>query len=130
MDEQLPAYYGLPPKVQFCRRCVMSNQRPASAVEFRHTIDSRKKTLAIDGDGVCDACHVADHKQTIDWKAREESLLQLLDQYRSKDGSYDCIVPGSGGKDMRLSGSRAEVQIWHESADDHVAANSVHGIRL
>lgn len=99
MDEQLPAYYGLPPKVQFCRRCVMSNQRPASAVEFRHTIDSRKKTLAIDGDGVCDACHVADHKQTIDWKAREESLLQLLDQYRSKDGSYDCIVPGSGGKD-------------------------------
>ena len=26
-------------------------------------------------------------------------LLDLLDKYRSKDGSYDCIVPGSGGKD-------------------------------
>jgi hypothetical protein len=77
----------------------MSNQRPASAVEFRHTIDSRKKTLAIDSDGICDACRVAEQKQTIDWNSREEQLLQLLDRYRSKDGSYDCLVPGSGGKD-------------------------------
>ena len=89
MDETLPAYYGLPAQVKFCRRCVMSNQRPASAVEFRHTIDSRKQTLAIDSDGVCDACRVADHKQSIDWKAREEALVQLLDKHRSKDGSYD-----------------------------------------
>ena len=47
MDGKLPAYYGLPADVRFCKRCVMSNQRPASAVEFRHTIESRKKTLAI-----------------------------------------------------------------------------------
>jgi hypothetical protein len=26
-------------------------------------------------------------------------LLELLARYRSKDGSYDCIVPVSGGKD-------------------------------
>jgi len=25
--------------------------------------------------------------------------MKLLDKHRSKDGSYDCIVPGSGGKD-------------------------------
>ena len=77
----------------------MSNQRPASAVEFKHTIDSKKTTLNIDSEGVCDACRVAEEKHKIDWKKREEELVKLLDKHRSKDGSYDCIVPGSGGKD-------------------------------
>ncbi len=92
-------YYGLPPEVRFCSRCVMSNQRPASAIEFRHTIQSRKTTIAFDESGLCDACRVAEQKERIDWKVREDELLQLLDQYRRNDGSYDCIVPGSGGKD-------------------------------
>lgn len=95
----LEAYYGLPSEVKFCSRCVMSNQRPNSAIEFRHTIHSRKTTLALDAASVCDACRVADSKNQIDWKTREDELLQLLEQYRSKDGSYDCLVPGSGGKD-------------------------------
>lgn len=99
MPQTPEAYYGLPSEVRFCRRCVMSNQRPASAVEFRHTIDSRKTTLAFDEEGICDACRVAEHKEQIDWRQREEELLQLLDRHRSHDGSYDCIVPGSGGKD-------------------------------
>ena len=29
----------------------------------------------------------------------EKELIKLLDKYRSKDGSHDCLVPGSGGKD-------------------------------
>ena len=99
MASVLEARYGLPAEVRFCSRCVMSNQRPASAVEFRHTIDSKKTTLAIDDENVCDACRVAVEKEQLDWKQREDELLQLLDRYRSKDGSYDCLVPGSGGKD-------------------------------
>ncbi|WP_404304861.1 N-acetyl sugar amidotransferase [Neorhodopirellula lusitana] len=99
MSSTLEAYYGLPPEVKYCNRCVMSNQRPASSIEFRHTIDSKKTTLAFDEEGVCDACRVADSKEAIDWNSREEKLLELLDQHRSTDGSYDCIVPGSGGKD-------------------------------
>ncbi len=91
--------YGLPENVTFCSKCVMSNQRPASAVEFKHTIDSKKTTLHIDKAGVCDACRVAEDKDKINWKTREEELLKLLDKHRSKDGSYDCLVPGSGGKD-------------------------------
>lgn len=98
-DAVREAYYGLPPEVRFCRRCVMSNQRPASAVEFRHTIHSRKTTLAFDENDVCDACRVAEQKERINWQTREDELLRLLDQYRRTDGSYDCIVPGSGGKD-------------------------------
>jgi N-acetyl sugar amidotransferase len=92
-------FYGLPANVTFCTRCVMSNQRPASTAEFKHTKDSKKVTLAIDADGVCDACRTAEQKDRIDWKQREEQLLALLDKYRSRDGNYDCIVPGSGGKD-------------------------------
>lgn len=92
-------YYGLPEEVFYCSRCVMSNQRPTSAVETQHTIDSKKQTMAFDEDGVCDACRANDEKESIHWAQREEELLQLLDQHRSKDGSYDCIVPGSGGKD-------------------------------
>ena len=100
MSSSREAYYGLPENVAFCQRCVMSNQRPASTAEFRHTIDSKKTTLAFDKEGICDACRVAEQKEKlINWQEREKELLQLLDKYRSNDGSYDCLVPGSGGKD-------------------------------
>lgn len=99
MNEQLEAYYGLPSEVKFCTRCVMSNQRPTSSVEFKHTIKSKKKTMNFDEDGVCDACRAAEQKDAIDWGMREEELLKLLDKYRRNDGSYDCLIPGSGGKD-------------------------------
>jgi len=99
LGEKLKAKYGLPEKVIFCKRCVMSNQRPASAVEFKHTIDSKKMTLNIGENGICDACRQAEAKEKIDWGKREKELLQLLDKHRRNDGYYDCIVPGSGGKD-------------------------------
>ena len=91
--------YGLPEEVKFCKRCVMSNQRPASAIEFKHNIHSKKVTMNIDEEGVCDACKHAEEKEKIDWLKREDELLKLLDKYRRNDGYYDCIVPGSGGKD-------------------------------
>ncbi|WP_313264703.1 N-acetyl sugar amidotransferase [Sphingobacterium sp.] len=99
MNQKFETYYGLPSEVKFCKRCVMSNQRPASAVEFKHTKDSKKTTMHFDEDGICDACRTAEQKDKIDWIEREKQLVDLLDQYRSKDGSYDCLVPGSGGKD-------------------------------
>ena len=98
-NSKLEAYYGLPKEVKFCSKCVMSNQRPTSAIEFKHTKDSKKTTLHFDDEDVCDACRTAEVKELIDWNKREEELLKLLDQHRSKDGNYDCLVPGSGGKD-------------------------------
>ncbi len=91
--------YGLPEEVIFCKHCVMSNQRPSSYPEFKHTKDRKTPTLHIDDEGICDACRYAERKEEIDWVAREKELLKLLDKYRRDDGSYDCIVPGSGGKD-------------------------------
>ena len=99
MSKKLETYYGLPEKVKFCKSCVISNQRPASTVEFKHTISSKKTTMNLDDDGLCDACKMAKEKESIDWKEREDQLLQLLDKHRRKDGYYDCLVPGSGGKD-------------------------------
>jgi N-acetyl sugar amidotransferase len=77
----------------------MSNQRPTSAKEFEHNIKSKKQTIAFDKDGICDACRTAEKKDLINWEDREKKLMKLLDKYRSNDGSYDCLVPGSGGKD-------------------------------
>jgi N-acetyl sugar amidotransferase len=99
MDSTLQVKYGLPREVKFCKRCVMSNQRPASAIEFKHSINSQKTTLKIDNEGICDACRHAEEKERIDWEKREDELMRLLDIYRRNDGNYDCIVPGSGGKD-------------------------------
>jgi N-acetyl sugar amidotransferase len=49
---------------------------------------------------VCDACRFAECKKAeIDWAEREAALRDLCDRHRKTDGSYDCIVPGSGGKD-------------------------------
>lgn len=95
----LEAYYGLPQEVKFCTKCCYSNQRPSSELEIKHTKDSKKVTLAFDENGVCDACRFAEKKETINWEERESQLLELLAKHRKNDGSYDCLVPGSGGKD-------------------------------
>lgn len=94
------AFYGLPSEVKFCRRCVISNQRPNSAVEYKHTRDTRKATINFDEHDVCDACNFAERKKnSIDWTERDKQLRDLCDKHRRHDGGYDCLVPGSGGKD-------------------------------
>ena len=77
--------YKLPEKVIFCKECTISNQRPR---------------ITFDTSGVCSACNFAKHKKkTIDWKHRENELKLLLKKHKKNDGSYDVIVPCSGGKD-------------------------------
>ncbi|MEN6348188.1 MAG: N-acetyl sugar amidotransferase [Syntrophomonas sp.] len=99
-DSNLKTFFGLPAEVQFCKKCVMSNQRPNSCMEFKHTYDSKKETIHFGDDGVCDACKASESKfKNIDWVAREQELVELCNRYRRNDGSYDCLVPGSGGKD-------------------------------
>ena len=77
--------YNLPEKVEFCKKCTISNQRPR---------------IKFDNQGICSACHYADTKKNIiDWKKREEELMKLCDRHRKKDGNFDVVVPCSGGKD-------------------------------
>ena len=77
--------YNLPEKVKFCVKCTVSNQRPR---------------ITFNNEGVCSACTFAEFKRTkIDWQAREQELQELCAKFRKNDGSYDVIVPCSGGKD-------------------------------
>ena len=56
MNEDLEAYYGLPNKVQFCKKCVISNQRPNSTVEFKNQKGDKKQSINFNADGLCSAC--------------------------------------------------------------------------
>ncbi|MDP3710339.1 MAG: N-acetyl sugar amidotransferase [bacterium] len=82
LDKQL---ISQPTDVRFCTKCVVSNQRPR---------------ITFNKDGVCSACDYAHRKHyVIDWKKREKELSALCARYRSKNGEFDVVVPGSGGKD-------------------------------
>ena len=91
--------YGLPEEVRFLfDLCCFQ-----SAAEF----DDRTQTWrrykesdhSFDSANKCDACHAANDKNATDWDAREAELVELCDRFRRDDGHYDCLVPGSGGKD-------------------------------
>lgn len=81
-----------PEHVQFCTRCVVSNQRPR---------------IQFDSSGVCSACRYAERKNNgdIDWVQRAAALDALLDKHRRSSG-YDVIVPCSGGKDSAMIAHR------------------------
>jgi N-acetyl sugar amidotransferase len=77
--------YNLPTEVKYCVKCTISNQRPR---------------ITFDEEGVCSACNYAEFKKNkINWTEREKELVTLLDRYRKNDGSFDVLVPSSGGKD-------------------------------
>lgn len=97
---KIDTYYGLPTEVKFCKRCVISNQRPSSTVEFKSQREDKKNVIDFDEEGICSACRYHDQKEKgINWREREEVLWKLCDKFRRGDGRYDVIVPGSGGKD-------------------------------
>lgn len=71
-------------KVFWCSHCLNMSTRPR---------------IAFDEKGRCNACVWSEEKKTLDWNARQQELMGLLDKFRSKNGGFDCIVPCSGGKD-------------------------------
>ena len=104
MDKNLDTFFNLPRQVKFCSICINSNQYPASVPEFQHSVDRKNASYVnFNEKNVCDACSQAIIKTEINWKNREEQLLKLLDKYRRNDGEYDCLVPGSGGKDSAFA---------------------------
>tara|TARA_X000000950_G_C13804210_1_gene614881 strand:+ start:143 stop:1264 length:1122 start_codon:yes stop_codon:yes gene_type:complete len=59
-----------------------------------------KPHLQFNDEGVCDACRLYEEREEVDWNVRKQELSDVLDKYRSKDGSnWDCVIPVSGGKD-------------------------------
>ena len=70
--------------LNWCSNCLAMSTRP------RVTFDQR---------GWCNACRWMEKKKTLDWSSRMTELEILLNKHRSSDGSFDCLVPLSGGKD-------------------------------
>lgn len=68
--------------MNFCKICVTPDTRPLTTFV----------------DGVCGACRLHDELKLKDWSKDQEWFAKLCDKYRGK-GSFDCIVPVSGGKD-------------------------------
>ena len=70
--------------LNWCTNCLTMSTRP------RITFDAR---------GWCNACVWSEKKKSLNWDARQVELASLLDKHRKNDGSFDCMVPCSGGKD-------------------------------
>ncbi len=81
--------------ITWCSSCLNTSTRP------RITFDER---------GWCNACQWSEEKKSLNWQSREFELEKLLDNFRSKNGTNDCIVPVSGGKD----GSYVAYQLKHK----------------
>lgn len=71
-------------KIFLCKKCLTLSTRPR---------------VVYNKDGVCNACVWVEKKKTIDWDKRSDILMEYCDRFRCDDGSYDMIVPCSGGKD-------------------------------
>ena len=71
-------------KLSWCSSCLTMSTRPR--IKFNEN-------------GLCNACVWKEKKLLLDWKSRENDLINLLDKHRRNDGEFDCLVPLSGGKD-------------------------------
>ena len=92
-------------KIYWCTNCLNMSTRP------RITFDNK---------GHCNACQWMREKKEMDWSFRENELQNLLNKNKSSDGSYDCLVPVSGGKD----GSYVAYQLKHKYKMNPLAVTS------
>ena len=70
----------------------------------RCTLPITWETIYFDDSGVCNICKNWDAKQNdIDWKKREEALVDQFNKVKTLGRAYDCIVPFSGGKDTTFT---------------------------
>lgn len=62
----------------------------------------KRPNLLFNDEGVCYACLSYEKRKSVDWDTRLEELRKICDSYRRDDGSYDCLIPVSGGKDSHF----------------------------
>lgn len=75
-------------KIKTCSKCLLPETQ---------------ETITFDDAGVCNVCHQHDYKkEKIDWAQRKKELDSLVEEHRGK-GSYDCLIPFSGGKDSAFT---------------------------
>jgi N-acetyl sugar amidotransferase len=70
-----------------CTRCLYPTTRPDSH---------------FDADGVCSGCRSFEARKHIDWDARWEAFVVLVEEAKARKAPYDLVVPVSGGKDSTI----------------------------
>ena len=74
--------------MKYCKACFYPDPKP---------------DLFFNDAGICSACTAYRGRGTIDWKARQEDFLQIVEKTKQETvdlkRDYDCIIPVSGGKD-------------------------------
>lgn len=72
-------------KINYCKKCLFPETKP---------------DLSFDDAGICSACNSVNEKfNNIDWEQRKLEFEEIINNYKSNDRGYDCIIPVSGGKD-------------------------------
>ena len=106
------AFYGLPKRVLFCKHCVISNQRPSSTVEFKHTSDEKKATIGFDDEGVF-------WENERDSKPNKfHSVSELIDQFPETYEHAISHPSRSRGATHRRKDHSADDEIDHHDSDD------------
>ncbi len=70
--------------MNYCAKCILPDTRP---------------NIALDSDGICNACLTHGSRQAIDWEQRERAFSDVVRHAKSSSSGYDCLIPVSGGKD-------------------------------
>ncbi len=79
--------------MNYCKRCIMPDTRPDQY---------------LNDNGICNACLSYDLQKKIDWKERELELVKIIKKKKLDNNKWNCVVPGSGGKDSTYQIIRAK----------------------
>ena len=70
--------------MKYCKNCIMPETRPDQY---------------LNNAGVCNGCLSYDYQEKIDWGKRKNELLRIINEKKLDKNKWNCVVPGSGGKD-------------------------------
>lgn len=70
--------------MKYCKNCIMPETRPDQY---------------LNKDGICNGCLGYDYQKKIDWEKRKNDLLKIIEEKNLDKDKWNCVVPGSGGKD-------------------------------
>ena len=125
-------FYGLPQNVEFCESCVISNQRP----EFRGRVRAHQGQQEDDHPlrrRTASAMPAASPRRSTTRStgtSASASCRSCATSYRRNDGHYDCLVPGSGGKDSFYASHVLKHKFGMHPLTVHLGAAHLHGMGL
>lgn len=79
--------------MNYCKKCIMPDTRPDQYLSK---------------DGICNACKSHEIMEKINWEERSTNLKKIINNLDLDKKKWDCVVPGSGGKDSTYQAIRAK----------------------